>query len=178
MEEEAGPEWSAGASQSSWGGACADHLCCPSPGPGRCEVPRGGPSGGGQRGLGGLLPERPRPAHGRARRLAQAASELGPQSPVTRKPEPGSRLGKLRLLKAKSLVQDLGMGRVKLTRVCAGLMSTPGPPLGPAVPIGQTLPSGYSSHCLSACPPLELGQEQSSASLASPWGTAWRVRSP
>lgn len=37
----------------------------PSSGPGCCEVPCGRPTRGGQRGLRGLLPERPRPAHGR-----------------------------------------------------------------------------------------------------------------
>lgn len=48
---------------------CWGPLCSLSPGPGRREVSRGGPPGGGQRGLGGLLPERPCPAHGRAQSL-------------------------------------------------------------------------------------------------------------
>lgn len=58
-----------------------------SPGPGRREVPRGGPPGGGQRGLGGLLPERPCPAHGRA----QSCSRL--QQPLGKSCEPSLRLG-------------------------------------------------------------------------------------
>lgn len=72
-------------------GPLTSDPCSPPPGPGRCEVPRGGPPGGGQWGLGGLLPERPRPAHGRAR------SGRRPPSPARRHWEPRVRLGKLRL---------------------------------------------------------------------------------
>lgn len=63
-------------------------LTAPPPsGPGRREVPCGGPPGGGQRGLGRLLPERPRPAHGRAWSRGRGAAEL-PQVPRPRREGP------------------------------------------------------------------------------------------
>lgn len=137
------------------------------PGPGRREVPRGGPSGGGQRGLGRLLPERPRAAHGRARRRGRGRTRAAP-GPPARREGPGAQcaVGETEVPRARSR-RRVGGWAVPSWRDGAGLAAT-WCPHRPS-PCGQTLPCGCpGSRSAPASPKAQPGAEGGCA--APLWG--------
>lgn len=137
-------------------GTAVDHSALP-PGPGRREVPRGGPAGGGQRGLGGLLPERPRPAHGRAPSVrapalppCAALGSGGPWEELRAQCEAGD---------TEACQGDIpgpgsGAGRTQTVRVRGAGVGPPSPPLPQRActdasllgPSPQRLPPPHTSH--------------------------------
>lgn len=166
-------------------GTAVDHSALP-PGPGRREVPRGGPAGGGQRGLGGLLPERPRPAHGRAPSVrapalppCAALGSGGPWEELRAQCEAGD---------TEACQGDIpgpgsGAGRTQTVRVRGAGVGPPSPPLPQRActdasllgPSPQRLPPPHLP-----CPLIALQPGRDGAGLPpSPsGGPAWAVHSP